>query len=411
MNTLTEEVREILGSSAMYISEVSPSSVYLTSGNADYLLWKDNIQVRPGGSYGGECTAQIRSLGDYCAGSVFGERFQKIASHLTSPSIEQSLEDKVREMVRPFGNYPVEDCVSHISIKMGDTFRLIYKDKIEIVSHNGRVQQWCVDDMAINGAWCKLYKEISALLTPLPEPTLEETIGAMFEEYKKTKHKGADIPRISVSNNGVTVYWDQRTDFITANQFSYRHSEEDGYTQSIEAFMSDSDFTTGYCHFVQYVSEELKKLQPQSPTPHSDTADGINKLKARIEDLEMERDSLIEDAVKDSETIADLTVTNHRLLGKAADLGKNLDNYISQSRKDIEYANSRNDELRARVDVLTLEKRALEGQLQGSVSLEDHEQEMNAWEASCEELTKRVEAIENTGYTIRQTAWRLTIEL
>ena len=174
------------------------------------------------------------------------------------------------------------------------------------------------------------------------------------------------------------------------------------YTQSIDSFADDSDFTTGYLDFVKAVSEELKKRQPQE-------ADEVSKLKARIEDLEIENGNLIEDAVKDSETIADLMVTNQSLKEdrdhhlrvseswnkKLLQTEKNLDNFIAQSRKDIEFANKRNNELRAKVDVVNLQKKALEEQLQGCVSADDlqslesaKEREANEWESLVGELSE-----------------------
>ena len=111
-----------------------------------------------------------------------------LISLITQPS---TLEEKVREILEPLDVEPghIEHCGSHVSVKIGDTFRLIYSDRLETVSAEGAVTKWDVDAMPVSAAWKEAYKNIAALLSPQTETELEERVRELEEELKKQENR------------------------------------------------------------------------------------------------------------------------------------------------------------------------------------------------------------------------------
>lgn len=95
---------------------------------------------------------------------------------ITGEQVEQSLEEKVREILEPLGVNEFDfkpDCVSFQLIASG---RKIYRDSYVTINERGEEQSYPLDNVPIASGWRSRVKQVAALLTEQPEQTLEEAV-------------------------------------------------------------------------------------------------------------------------------------------------------------------------------------------------------------------------------------------
>lgn len=200
---------------------------------------------------------------------------------MRKPSEEQVREEAV-ELLEPFGVSPsgIEHCGSHISVKLGDTFRLIYSDRFETVSYAGDVTPWKIDELPVSSGWMEAYKKIQSLLS---EPTLQEQVKACVAIVG-----GATVASVDEDNGVAYLRYGASKYAITSDLVFLLLKDEYPTATPVPEYLEKP------------MSEEWKKgvasiaalLTPPEPTLESQIAEQQRVIDGLREELKREHESV-----------------------------------------------------------------------------------------------------------------------